>query len=125
MIDLDPGFLKGSYPPLITPFRDGAVGDQHTQPHRLVRGLRELVLEGLPGGDQHRPLGFRADPGREESSVNPELPADQRSGRGEGRIGAEDLVFGTPQHADHLGETLLRRRLIEGPVTDPEFDQAA
>ncbi len=52
MIHLDPGFLRGSYPPLVTPFRNGAV--DHRKFAELVdqqvrEGSHGIVVTGTTG----------------------------------------------------------------------------
>lgn len=49
MIDLDDGFLKGSYPPLITPFRDGQVDyDAYEEfvDFQIREGTHGIVING-------------------------------------------------------------------------------
>ncbi|HUZ74388.1 MAG TPA: 4-hydroxy-tetrahydrodipicolinate synthase [Stellaceae bacterium] len=52
MIALKDGFLKGSYPPLVTPFRDGAV-DEETYARLVERQIAEgshgIVVNGTTG----------------------------------------------------------------------------
>ncbi len=49
MIDLEPDFLKGSYPPLITPFKDGAVDYdtyQHFVDFQIREGTHGILING-------------------------------------------------------------------------------
>jgi len=52
MITLKPDFLKGSYPPLVTPFRDGAVDYETYQrlvERQIAEGSHGLVVNGTTG----------------------------------------------------------------------------